>query len=106
MGAPKVLLRYLKDVDPFKPDNSSRSLSAHGLAEHDHRLRPKLDVVEVVLPYHPVWSRAGIKSILHEHVNDPYWNDLLDQAWEGKQRFSSISVSWKLGFSHLFRRVR
>ena len=65
------------------------------LRERKHPQRPNSVMTRVVIPYHPVWGRAGFWKDLHDiklkHVDNP-WH--------------SIGLCWKLGAKHCYLRYR
>ena len=73
------ILQTLKHVDyddgymPYLIDNTDFICPFHRMPP---RRAPKLETITIVLPYHPVWYKAGLSGILQRFVKDPRWSHI------------------------------
>ena len=55
----------------------------------------KPHVMWLVMPYHPVWERSGLKRVVAQFCDDPLFKDLLFEAF-GSVSIPQIKVAWKI----------
>ena len=55
----------------------------------------KPHVMWLVMPYHPVWERSGLKRVVAPFCDDTLFKDLLFEAF-GSVSIPQIKVAWKI----------